>query len=103
MLPKTLKIAVLWSLATLLVFLLAEAALFRSGWYFKDLEPDSSAGLVEYPLYWLRRSTVAKNAPANQHEIIVVGDSRVAEGFSTQQASEVTGGQTRFWNFGVPG
>src|SRR4051812_47631123 len=43
----------LWTIGTLVLFLIAESAIFRLGWYNKYLEPDSSAGQVESYLFWL--------------------------------------------------
>lgn len=91
--------SVLWLVVTLIAALLVEAALFRRGWYEKYFEPDSSAGSVELPLYWLKHFR-----PAEAHEILVVGDSRIAEGFSAPQASDESGRRNlTFWNFGIPG
>jgi len=72
---------------------------FRSGWYSAHLiEPNSTAGGVEYHLSWLRQAERAK-VP----EVLVVGDSRIAEGFSALQADQQAGGKLHFTNFGVPG
>lgn len=88
-----------WVATTAAVFLLVEGFLFREGWYYKYFEPNSSAGWVELHLYWLRRFQ-----PKGKHEVLVVGDSRIAEGFSARQATEIS--QKRnlyFWNMGIAG
>jgi hypothetical protein len=87
-----------WVAATLIAALLVEASLYRRGWYNKYFEPSSSAGSVELPLYWLKRFRPA------QGEVLVVGDSRVAEGFSAPQAGDECGKRNlTFWNMGIPG
>jgi hypothetical protein len=88
----------LWILLALASLFVADSLLFRTGWYTKFLEPDSSAGTLESRLYWLRTAP----APAKP-EILVVGDSRIAEGFSASIANTAAGGRFRFWNFGVSG
>jgi hypothetical protein len=91
--------SILWIVATLVAAFFAEAAIYRQGWYYKYLEPDSSAGSVELPLYWLKRFR-----PRGVPEVLVVGDSRMAEGFSADQASRESGRRnTTFWNIGIPG
>jgi hypothetical protein len=75
----------------------ADSLLFRTGWYFDYIEPDSSTGQLESHLYWLQR------AQPREREVLVIGDSRIAEGFSVPIAAETTGTHFRFWNFGLPG
>jgi hypothetical protein len=87
-----------WSVAVVITFVLAEAAIFRLGWYSKLLEPYSSTGTVEYYLHWLNR-TRRGTLP----EVMVVGDSRIAEGFSAQLAAEGSGNQIKYWMFGIGG
>jgi hypothetical protein len=53
---------------------------------------------VEYHLRWLKHSSRAK-VP----EVLVVGDSRMAEGFSPDVANAQAAGRPHFTNFGVPG
>ncbi len=73
--------------------------MFRRGWYTKYLQPESSAGSVELPLYWLNHFR-----PEKSREVMVIGDSRVAEGFSAPQADdEAVKRNLVFWNFGIPG
>ena len=80
------------------MFLIVESAIFHLGWYNKYLEPHSSAGMVEGYLYWLGRFR-QKKVP----EILVMGDSRIAEGFSAREAGLKTLNRFRFWSFGLGG
>ncbi len=80
------------------VFFLADSLLFRAGWYAAYLEPDSSAGSLESELHWLNVTP-----PARVPEVLVVGDSRIAEGFPARLADSGTGNRLHFWNFGVAG
>jgi hypothetical protein len=84
--------------ASLLLYLGLEAAVFRSGWYNNCLEPNSTTGQVEYNLHWLRRAPQPK-VP----DVLVVGDSRIAEGFSTRIAQATVHDRLHFTNFGMPG
>lgn len=95
---KPLKFAVWWSVITILTFLAVEAAIFRSGWYGQYLQPNSSTGRVENSLYWLRHTPVAP-----QGEVAVIGDSRVAEGFSTLRADAAGGNRLVFRSLGISG
>jgi len=90
--------ALLWSIASLLLFPVVESLVFRLGWYNKYLEPASSAGMVENHLYWLKRFPHAKVS-----EVLMIGDSRVAEDFSARTAGAATGNRIQFWNFGIGG
>jgi hypothetical protein len=85
-------------LVSLCAFILVEAAIFRSGWYNQFLEPVSSAGIVESALYFLRHQK-----PPDGPQSLIVGDSRIAEGFSAKLANQAAGGRMHFWNFGIPG
>lgn len=87
-----------WSIASLLLFVAVEGALFQIGWYNQYLEPLSTAGQVEDHMSWLKRYPHGSTP-----EVMVMGDSRVAEGFSARGAAQDTGLQFRFWNFGVGG
>jgi hypothetical protein len=83
-----------------LLFFSLEALIFRSHWYERFLEPDSSAGEVVYHLRWLKDN----RPPTGWKEVAVIGDSRVAEGFSGKTASELPGpAQNYFWSFGLHG
>jgi hypothetical protein len=90
--------ALLWTIASLAAFLLIESAIFRLGWYNKYLEPDSSAGMVEDYLYWLKRSP-----HIGLPEVMLIGNSRVAEGFSQRDAGRLVENRIRFWNAGIGG
>ena len=94
---QSLRSAVICSALSLLLFFFAEAAVFRTGFYLRYLEPDSSAGTVEGYLHWLNR-----NKPTSQPEIMVIGDSRIAEGFSARVATAAQS-HFKFWNFGIGG
>lgn len=93
-----LRRAVLGTLIGLIGFVAVETAIFDSGWYSKYLEPDSRAAQVEYNLFWLQRAV-----PPKVPDVLVVGDSRIAEGFSTRIAEAATGGRLHFINMGMPG
>ncbi len=93
-----LRPAVVWTLATLAAFLLVEGLLFRTGWYNRWLEPNSSAGLVEGYLSWL-----AQRPHDSDAEVVVLGDSRIAHGLSAAGASNAAGNSLHFWNLGIAG
>jgi len=95
---SSLTRAVAASIAMLLAYVCVEALIFHSGWYNKYLEPDSTTGQLEYNLFWLRRMY-----PSKVPDVLVVGDSRIAEGFSTRAAGNSVGGRLHFVNFGMPG
>ena len=61
-----------------------DGAIFHSGLYVSILAPGSYAGRVE-------RITLAeeKRAPSGMKEVLVLGDSRIAEGFSASLANEL--------------
>jgi hypothetical protein len=94
----SVRTVLLWALATLLAFVVVEASIFRSGRYSQYLEPDSAAGAVEAHLFWLKQTP-----PAKTPEVLVVGDSRIGEGFSAPEAAHASGNRIVFWNFGIPG
>ncbi len=94
-----MKRSVIWTGVTLAAFLLVEALCFRLPWYYQYLQPESSAGAVELREYWIHRFH-----PAQAGEVLVVGDSRIAEGFSARQAAQLLANQQiYFWNCGIPG
>ncbi len=88
----------LWVLLTLAGFFAADGLLFRTGWYGDYLEPDSSAGSLESALYWLRNTKQPK-VP----DVLVIGDSRIAEGFSSRTAASATDQRLHFRNLGIGG
>ena len=65
-------------------FICVDGAIFHSGLYVSILAPSSYAGRVS-------RITRAENerAPSGLKEVLVLGDSRIAEGFSTTLANEL--------------
>lgn len=65
-------------------FICVDGAIFHSGLYVSILAPSSYAGRVE-------RITLAekKRAPSGLKEVLVLGDSRIAEGFSATLANEI--------------
>src|SRR5271165_5951255 len=83
-LPPCVACALLFSL---------DAALFRTGLYRPLIEPQSYAGETELAL----RQASARDA------VVVVGDSRIAEGFSATVANGVTHGAPFFVNASVHG
>ena len=96
--PVTLRRAVLWTVLSLAAFFLTDAAIFRSGWYYHYLEPNSTTGQLESQLFWLQHTR-----PTGAAEAAVIGDSRIAEGFSARKATEAARDTLHFWNLGVPG
>ncbi len=88
----------LWVALVFAAFFLADSLLFRTGWYGQFLEPDSSAGSLEAQLHWLAATPAGKTP-----EVLAIGDSRVAEGFSSRIADSATHRRLRFWNFGLGG
>jgi hypothetical protein len=90
--------SICWSVASLLLFIALESAAFRSGWYEKYLEPDSTTAQVEYRLFWLNHTLSPKSS-----QVLVIGDSRIAEGFSPRVAHDATSNELDFTNFGMPG
>jgi hypothetical protein len=73
-----LKIA----LIAAITFVLLEGAIFRSGFYARYLEPSSSTGLFERNF-----QDEQKRKPFGPDEVLVVGDSRIGEGFSAKLAN----------------
>lgn len=71
---------------TLGFILLADGSVFQAGWYARYLEPMSSTGIFEQSLRyeWIR--------PAKPHQILMLGDSRMAEGLSTPIANQTAAG-----------
>ena len=65
-------------------FICVDGAIFHSGLYVSILAPSSYAGRIE-------RITLAekKRAPSGLKEVLLLGDSRIAEGFSATLANEI--------------
>jgi hypothetical protein len=81
------------------LFLVLEAAVFRSGIYSKWLAPDSYAGRIHHFVDW-----TATHPRTGTREIALFGDSRVAEGFSSKIADSLYSADgVCFRNYGTPG
>jgi len=65
-------------------FLCVDGALFHSGLYVSILAPSSYAGRV-----WRITLAEKERAPSGLKEVLVLGDSRIAEGFSATLANEL--------------
>jgi hypothetical protein len=73
-------------LAAAALFALLEGLIFRTEFYAKYVEPQSSTGIFEGMLRdELRRK------PLGADEVLVIGDSRIAEGFSAPLANRLRG------------
>ncbi len=78
--------------------LILDQTLFR-GIYLSVLEPESTAGMT-----LLARSTQGANYAPGKRNILIIGDSRIGEGFSAKIANEI--GNPQGFNFiglGLPG
>lgn len=82
--------------ALFLLWFAVEALVWRSGLYYKVAEPWSNTGATVNALMNIERVY----RPGSR-TVLVFGDSRVAEGFSGQLASN--GGHINFINLAVPG
>lgn len=93
--------------AVLAVLLLVDLALFRSGAYYRWLEPESTAGSVMRTLM-----TIRHEYQPSRRNILVLGNSRIGAGFSALLADEasdradlhfingsVAGTTPRAWNY----
>lgn len=81
----------------LLAFVIIEALVFRSGIYSSILEPSSAAGQLRTTL-----TNEQRRAVDNPHQVIAVGDSRMALRARVANESSVAGGYT-FATISVPG
>ena len=78
---------------------LLEAAVYRSGAYYRLAEPESNTGAVVNALMLLEREY-----RPDARNVLVFGDSRIGEGFSAKLAGEAAGsGTIHFVNVSVPG
>jgi hypothetical protein len=68
------------------VYLSAEFLLFRTSFYPSLCKPDSTTGRFEAVLRSERERRLK-----SRHEVLVVGDSRIAEGFSARVANSLSG------------
>ena len=82
--------------AVLLLWFAFESLLYRSGAYFAIAEPDSNAGAVVNALLVLDR-----HFRPGVRTVLVLGDSRVAEGFSGPLAR--AGSEVDFISLSIPG
>jgi hypothetical protein len=81
----------------ILLYVIAEQAVFDSGWYLRFLDPDSLAGRIQLTLQ------MEWNRPRLPVPLVaVIGNSMFAEGFSAKTADEEAGGRVRFANLAVP-
>jgi hypothetical protein len=86
--------------AVVAVILVAwDAALFRSGLYYRWLEPQSTAGMTRGAI-----RLVDQNYAPDRRNVLVLGNSQVGEGFSQQLADQATQGSgLHFLNAAIPG
>lgn len=90
-----LKIA----LSATFAFLLLEGLVFHTSFYTNYLEPSSSTGLFESTL-----RNEQKRKPFGPDEILVMGDSRIGEGFSAKIANAACSEHGYYYaNASVPG
>jgi hypothetical protein len=85
-----------------LLFLVFDAAVFRSGFYLRYAEPFSTLGMLRFASNFVDQVERWSGAKP----VLVIGDSRVTEGFSVLDASFEAyrlGGRLRFANGGVAG
>ena len=68
------------------ILLLLDAAVFRSGLYYHWLEPDSTSGSVVGDTL-----AIARYRDPARRNVLVLGDSRIGEGFSAQIADIASG------------
>ena len=71
--------------AAFAVLLLLDLSLFRSGLYYRWAEPDSTAGSVVRTMMTIRR-----DYEPERRNILVLGNSRIGEGFSAQVADSTS-------------
>ena len=72
--------------ASLIALLIVDATLFRSGWYFRLVEPESTAGSVINDLKAIRKFYLP-----GKKNILVLGNSQIGEGFSARIADAASG------------
>jgi hypothetical protein len=85
--------------AAVVLFVLIEALIFRTGMYGSILAPASYAGQVQRLV-----SAERDRPPSGQREVLVLGDSRLAEGFSARLADTAVGADGfKFINAAISG
>jgi len=72
--------------AAFAVLLLIDLSLFRSGLYYRWAEPESTAGSVVRAMMTIRREYEPE-----RRNVLVLGNSRISEGFSAQIADSASG------------
>lgn len=92
-----LRAPVLLVLAIALAWFALEALVYRSGAYLRIAEPESNTGVVVTKLM-----VVERQYRADLRNVLVLGDSRVGEGFSAQAAAG-DDASINFINLAVPG
>jgi len=83
-----------------LLLVATEAGIFRSGLYFRVVEPNSYCGQV---LTVLRGARDFDREAGKAGKILVLGDSRMAEGFSAKHCDEAGQPGLRWFNAAVSG
>lgn len=78
--------------------LLFDSALFRTGLYARIVEPDSTTGAFELTLGREQRRRLSA-----EKEVLVLGDSRMGEGFSAKLATQIAGPGWHFSSAAVAG
>ena len=68
----------------IVAFICVDGAIFHSGLYVSILAPGSYAGRI-----WRITQAEKERAPSDLKEVLVLGDSRIAEGFSATLANEL--------------
>lgn len=82
---------------SLLLWFALESLIYRSGLYYRLAEPDSNTGATVNALMNLQRDYLAEG-----RNVLVLGDSRVGEGFSSKRARSVAP-ELNFINLAIPG
>lgn len=86
-------------LAGLLTLACCDALLFRSGWYWRFVEPNSTAGASVGSTL-----VAARYREPERKNVLMLGDSRVGEGFSMSLADAAAGrADLHFVNAAIPG
>jgi hypothetical protein len=78
-----------------LLFFALDSAVFRTGWYASNLEPNSTAGFLQSSL-WIEQHRPSSGT----NEVLAVGDSRIP---LKPSAANATGAAYRFFTIAVPG
>jgi hypothetical protein len=96
---KASKLPLRILLAALVAYLVCDIALLRSGFYYRLVEPESTAGSTLHALL-----SAEKQRAGAARAVLVIGDSRIGEGFSARLATETAAaGAVRFVALPLPG